>query len=420
MSWSAPEDWSRWDPDRLLVCPYDESHRIRAKRFQHHLLKCRQNHPDKDFVTCPFNAKHVMLRHEIRHHVSRCPDRSVIEQYNYKGSEKDEDGFYFKGNTSVPSYHRTEELQEPSESWDNHEGQCNPRQTVQNNTERFEYHQTSPHSTAMVTDTLRLSPEERENYRRQLRREAVSRNSNPGMQLPSRMCATSQGYNTNLENVQGQQFSPSLNPIFRHCVQQGAISSLSQQQQGSSFSNFSEKNGVEQGVSKPKNPIFQYCIENMRGEAPQAHSLSPVYEASSEQYVTQVSQGDRNLGTPCVSSTSYTNEIPPSLPTDTNLRFRSSGFVTEMENKPKQAENDKPDVAVVSNVCGQPTSPTSKGVNAPQLAGVGRGRARLHAEARKNNFGGICFSTARTTGNETTKTPTAGRGRGILNIMYSS
>ena len=35
------------------------------------------------------------------------------------GSEKDEDGFYFKGNTSVPSYHKTEELQEPSESWDN-------------------------------------------------------------------------------------------------------------------------------------------------------------------------------------------------------------------------------------------------------------------------------------------------------------
>ena len=34
------------------------------------------------------------------------------------GSEKDKDGFYFKGNTSVPSYHGTEELQQPSESWD--------------------------------------------------------------------------------------------------------------------------------------------------------------------------------------------------------------------------------------------------------------------------------------------------------------
>ena len=75
MAWSAPEDWSRWDPEKLLVCPYDEVHRIKAKRFQKHLLKCRENHPEKDFVTCPFNAKHVMLRSEIRHHVSRCPDR---------------------------------------------------------------------------------------------------------------------------------------------------------------------------------------------------------------------------------------------------------------------------------------------------------------------------------------------------------
>ena len=47
----------------------------KLKKFQQHLLKCRKNHPDKDFVSCPFNAKHVMLRSEIRHHVSRCPDR---------------------------------------------------------------------------------------------------------------------------------------------------------------------------------------------------------------------------------------------------------------------------------------------------------------------------------------------------------
>ena len=84
MSWSAPEDWSRWDPDTLMICPYDEAHRIKARRFQHHLMKCRQNHPDKDFVNCPFNAKHVMLRHDVRHHVSRCPDRvSEIIQFKF-------------------------------------------------------------------------------------------------------------------------------------------------------------------------------------------------------------------------------------------------------------------------------------------------------------------------------------------------
>ena len=75
MAWSAPEDSSRWDPEKLLVCPYDEVHLIKAKWFQHHLMECRENHADKDFVSCRFNAKHVMLRSEGRHHVSRCPDR---------------------------------------------------------------------------------------------------------------------------------------------------------------------------------------------------------------------------------------------------------------------------------------------------------------------------------------------------------
>lgn len=118
----------------------------------------------------------------------------------------------------------------------------------------------------------------------------------------------------------------------------------------------------------------------MQGEAPNAYSPSHMCEASSEQDTTQVSDADRN-----------TNEIPPPMPTDP--RFRTGGFsMTEMENKLKLAVNDKPAVATLSNVCGQPTSPTSKSVNAPHLAGAGR--ARLHAEARKNNFGGICFSTA--------------------------
>ena len=217
------------------------------------------------------------------------------------------------------------------------------------------------------------------------------------MQLPSRMSATSQGYNTNLENVHAQQYSPSSNPVFRHCVQQGAISSSSQQQ-GRYHSNFSQADSVVYNASTPKNPVFQYCIEKMQGEAPRPHLPTSVCETSSEQYTTQVNQSAWNFVTPCVSSNSFTSGIPPSSPTDTNSQFRCSGFsLTEMElNKHKLAENDKPGVAAVSNVCGQPTSPTSRGVNAPHLAGVGR--ARLHAEARKNNFGGICFSSTRTTG----------------------
>lgn len=207
------------------------------------------------------------------------------------------------------------------------------------------------------------------------------------MQLPSTMCSTYPGYNTS-SDIHGQQYSTSSNPVFRHCVQQGAIASSSQQQERYD-SNFSRADSVN--VCKPKNPIFQYCVEKMQGEAPPAYSPSPMYEASSRQYTTQVSNADMNLVTSCVSSNSDTNEIPPSLPTDP--RFRTNGFsMPKMENKLKLAVSGKPAVTTLSNVCGQPTSPTSKSVNAPHLAGAGR--ARLHAEARKNNFGGICFGTA--------------------------
>lgn len=34
------------DPEKLLQCPYDKNHQIRACRFPYQLIKCRKNHPD--------------------------------------------------------------------------------------------------------------------------------------------------------------------------------------------------------------------------------------------------------------------------------------------------------------------------------------------------------------------------------------
>ncbi|KAM9319905.1 gametocyte-specific factor 1 [Gastrophryne carolinensis] len=70
------------DPERLLQCPYDSNHQIRACRFPYHLIKCRKNHPElaKQFVTCPFNARHLVPRGELSFHISRCDDKSCIEQ----------------------------------------------------------------------------------------------------------------------------------------------------------------------------------------------------------------------------------------------------------------------------------------------------------------------------------------------------
>ncbi|XP_073469738.1 gametocyte-specific factor 1-like [Aquarana catesbeiana] len=70
------------DPFRLLQCPYDSNHQIRACRFPYHLIKCRKNHHDlaSQFVTCPFNARHMVPRGELSYHISRCDDQSCIEQ----------------------------------------------------------------------------------------------------------------------------------------------------------------------------------------------------------------------------------------------------------------------------------------------------------------------------------------------------
>ncbi|XP_030625591.1 gametocyte-specific factor 1 [Chanos chanos] len=65
------------DPNKILQCPYDKNHHIRAKRFPFHLIKCAKNHPKlaSEMKTCPFNAKHLMPQHELAHHIANCVDR---------------------------------------------------------------------------------------------------------------------------------------------------------------------------------------------------------------------------------------------------------------------------------------------------------------------------------------------------------
>ena len=39
------------DKDELFVCPYDPVHRVAAKRFVRHLLKCKKQHPNAEVVS---------------------------------------------------------------------------------------------------------------------------------------------------------------------------------------------------------------------------------------------------------------------------------------------------------------------------------------------------------------------------------
>uniref|UniRef100_F6T651 Gametocyte specific factor 1 n=1 Tax=Ornithorhynchus anatinus TaxID=9258 RepID=F6T651_ORNAN len=79
--------WDSLDPEKLVQCPYDKSHQIRACRFPYHLIKCRKNHPSiaNQMATCPFNARHQVPQAEISHHISNCDDKSCIEQDVGKG-----------------------------------------------------------------------------------------------------------------------------------------------------------------------------------------------------------------------------------------------------------------------------------------------------------------------------------------------
>nr|XP_046252449.1 gametocyte-specific factor 1 isoform X1 [Scatophagus argus] len=68
------------DPDKLVQCPFDKNHQIRACRFPYHLIKCRKNHPKlaRELKTCPFNARHLVPKHELNRHTETCEDRKYV------------------------------------------------------------------------------------------------------------------------------------------------------------------------------------------------------------------------------------------------------------------------------------------------------------------------------------------------------
>ncbi|XP_037266873.1 gametocyte-specific factor 1-like isoform X1 [Falco biarmicus] len=70
------------DPERLIQCPYNKHHQIRACRFPYHLVKCRKSYPEvaKELATCPFNARHLVPQADLSDHMMKCNDKGFIEQ----------------------------------------------------------------------------------------------------------------------------------------------------------------------------------------------------------------------------------------------------------------------------------------------------------------------------------------------------
>ncbi|XP_063997076.1 gametocyte-specific factor 1 [Pogoniulus pusillus] len=68
------------DPEALVRCPYDSSHRVRVSRLPYHMVKCRRNNPQAahGLAVCPCNARHCLPPAELRSHLSACPDRDLL------------------------------------------------------------------------------------------------------------------------------------------------------------------------------------------------------------------------------------------------------------------------------------------------------------------------------------------------------
>ena len=54
------------------ICPYNKSHIIRAEKWNLHLMKCRENHPDSGLVECKFVYGHHIPKEEIEEHEKEC------------------------------------------------------------------------------------------------------------------------------------------------------------------------------------------------------------------------------------------------------------------------------------------------------------------------------------------------------------
>ena len=65
---------------RTVVCPYDKMHVIRRSKLLQHLRKCREEHPENDYIFCLFNGEHLVKIDSLSTHVKSCPDNPTNKE----------------------------------------------------------------------------------------------------------------------------------------------------------------------------------------------------------------------------------------------------------------------------------------------------------------------------------------------------
>ncbi|CAF4742942.1 unnamed protein product, partial [Rotaria magnacalcarata] len=67
------------------LCPYDLNHKVLAKRFQYHIMRCAKANPHIRRVKCSFNATHLVTPSELYKHMSNCPDNQTVHDAIARG-----------------------------------------------------------------------------------------------------------------------------------------------------------------------------------------------------------------------------------------------------------------------------------------------------------------------------------------------
>ncbi len=66
--------------DKIMICPYDKHHVIRAQRYIRHILRCGKNNPHIKLFFCFYQNIHVFrTQPELLDHELTCPARENFD-----------------------------------------------------------------------------------------------------------------------------------------------------------------------------------------------------------------------------------------------------------------------------------------------------------------------------------------------------
>ena len=88
--------------EKLIICPYDKLHKVREDRLQYHLIKCKRQNLDKDYVICPFNPTHHMPKEEYEKHEEICQDKKILLRNTKSASPELDENCQFKDDENDP------------------------------------------------------------------------------------------------------------------------------------------------------------------------------------------------------------------------------------------------------------------------------------------------------------------------------